>query len=133
MQGIHHVAVFTADYGALAAFYREVFDAEAPAACHEPSVVRAGGAILHVFTTDAVPASFPAAHYHHVALEAADVAHLAVVRERLLARGASDGRVLDFGDHVSVLATDPDGHMVEVLVAKGEPWNPPFAVEPHDA
>lgn len=133
MKGIHHVAVFTADYASLAAFYREVFDADVPDTCHEPSVLRAGEAILHVFSADELPPPWPAAHYHHLALEAPDVERFAVVRERLVTRGASDGRVLDFGDHVSVLSTDPDGHLVEVLLVKGEPWAPPFAVEPHDA
>jgi catechol 2,3-dioxygenase-like lactoylglutathione lyase family enzyme len=56
MRGIHHVAVFTADYGATAAFYREVFDADMPEACTQPSVVRIGGATLHFFERGSITA-----------------------------------------------------------------------------
>jgi hypothetical protein len=38
------------------------------------------------------------------------------VRERLLSRGARDERVINFGDHPNLLATDPEGGMLEVVV-----------------
>ena len=131
MDRLHHVAIFTADYAATAAFYREVFGAEAPDACTQPAVVTFGGATLHIFEHDSIAASWAPAHLHHFAVEARDLDDFVAVRERLLARGACGEEVIDFGLHVSLLATDPDGGMVEVLVPADAREHLPFAVTPH--
>lgn len=132
MDGIHHVAVFTADYAATAAFWREALGAEAPDRCEQPSVVHVGGAILHVFEEAEVAAPEWGAHLHHVALQASDLEEFVAVRERLVAHGASDGRAIDFGaGHVSLIALDPDGGMVEVALIDVDLDALPFDVEPH--
>jgi len=128
---LHHVAIFTADYAATAAFYREVFGAEAAEECTQPSVVTFGGVTLHVFEEASIVSSWSPARLHHFAVEARDLEEFSAVRERLLARGACGEDVIDFGIHVSLLATDPDGGMVEVLVPAGERERLPFAVIPH--
>ncbi len=131
MDRVHHVAIFTADYAATAAFYREVFGAEAAEACTQPSVMTFGGVTLHVFEDASIVSSWSPARLHHFAVEARDLEEFVAVRERLLARGACGEDVIDFGIHVSLLASDPDGGMVEVLVPAGERERLPFAVTPH--
>jgi catechol 2,3-dioxygenase-like lactoylglutathione lyase family enzyme len=128
---VHHVAIFTADYATTAAFYREVFGAEAAAVCTQPSVVTFGGVTLHVFEEASIVSSWSPARLHHFAVQARDLEEFVAVRERLLTRGACAEDVIDFGIHVSLLATDPDGGMVEVLVPAGERERLPFAVTPH--
>ena len=131
MDRLHHVAIFTADYAATAAFYREVFGAVASEECTQPSVVTFGGVTLHVFEREGIVGSWAPARLHHFAVEARDLDDFVAVRERLLARGACGEEVIDFGLHVSLLATDPDGGMVEVLVPPGARAELPFAVTPH--
>jgi catechol 2,3-dioxygenase-like lactoylglutathione lyase family enzyme len=133
MRGLHHVAVFTADYGATAGFYRETFGAKAPTEPLQPSVVDLGGAVLHVFERQGTGADWSPTHLHHFALQAGDLAEFVAIRDRLLARGACDSRVIDFGEHLSVLATDPDGGMVELLVETADRIDLPFAVVSHES
>jgi catechol 2,3-dioxygenase-like lactoylglutathione lyase family enzyme len=128
---VHHLAIFTADYAATAGFYREVFGAEAPDECTQPAVITFGGVTLHVFENESIVSSWAPARLHHFAVEARDLDDFVAVRERLLARGACSEEVIDFGLHVSLLATDPDGGMVEVLVPEEGRADPPFAVTPH--
>jgi len=128
---LYHVAIFTADYAATAAFYREVFGAVASEECTQPSAVTFGGVTLHVFEREGIVSSWAPARLHHFAVEARDLDDFVAVRERLLARGACGEEVIDFGMHVSLLATDPDGGMVEVLVPPGAHAELPFAVTPH--
>src|SRR5262245_42013568 len=133
MDRIHHVAIFSADYAATAAFYREVFGVRVPDECTQPAVFNVGGATLHVFEHGAGHSSCAPAHLHHFALEAGDLDEFVAVRERLRARGACEEEVIDFGvgAHVSLLATDPDGGMLEVLVAVDDRDSLPFPVVPH--
>ena len=131
MDRIHHVAIFTADYGAFAAFWREVFAAELADECTQPSVVRVGGATFHVFESEAGRSSFSPAHLHHFALETGDLDEFVAVRERMLARGACQEEVTDFGDHLSLIGADPDGGMLEVLVAVEDREALPFPVVAH--
>ena len=133
MDRIHHVAVFTADYQATARFYRDVLGAQAPERCAQPSVVQAGGVTLHVFEESTARAEGWGAHLHHIALQATDLEEFIAIRNRLLAGGACDERVVDFGvgEHVSVIATDPDGGMLELVLAVDERDSLPFAVQPH--
>jgi catechol 2,3-dioxygenase-like lactoylglutathione lyase family enzyme len=128
---LHHVAIFTADYAATSAFYRDVFGADAPDECTQPSAVTFGGVTLHVFEEGSIVSSWAPARLHHFAVQARDLDDFVAVRERLLARGACGEDVIDFGLHVSLLATDPDGGMVEVLVPADAGDELPFAVTPH--
>ena len=52
----------------------------------------------------------------HIGLQAADEAAFVEIRRRLMARGASDGFVTDFGRAHSVFFRDPDGLEGEVLL-----------------
>ncbi|MGI8781187.1 MAG: VOC family protein [Solirubrobacteraceae bacterium] len=133
MDRIHHVAIFTPDYATTAEFYRAVLGADAPDRCAQPSVFRIGGVTLHVFEEPSIRGDWSPARLHHFALEASDLEQFVTIRDRLLARGACDERVIDFGvgAHVSLLATDPDGGMLELLVAIDERDSLPFPVEPH--
>ena len=133
MDRIHHAAIFTAGYELTAGFYRDVFGADAPDECGQPSVVRIGGIVLHVFEQDSILGDWSPARLHHIALEAGDLDEFVAVRDKLVARGACDGQVIDFGvgAHLSLLATDPDGGMLEVLVAVDDRSALPFAVVPH--
>jgi hypothetical protein len=53
----------------------------------------------------------------HLALQAASIEAFDEVRGRLIARGASDGFVTDFGPTLSLFFRDPDGLEAEVCVA----------------
>ena len=53
----------------------------------------------------------------HLGLRAATLDDFATIRERLVARGASDGFVTDFGPGLSLFFVDPDGLEAEVCVA----------------
>jgi catechol 2,3-dioxygenase-like lactoylglutathione lyase family enzyme len=128
---IHHVAIFTSSYAATAAFYREIFDAVAPDECTHPSVMTIGGVTLHVFEEPSITSDWSPARLHHVAFLARDLDEFVTVRDRLRARGACGEDVIDFGMHVSLLATDPDGGMLEVMLPPEAGDTLPFAVTPH--
>jgi len=53
----------------------------------------------------------------HLGLEAASKEAFDLIRERLMARGANDGFVTDFGPILSLFFVDPDGLEGEVCVA----------------
>jgi hypothetical protein len=53
----------------------------------------------------------------HLGLEAASLEAFEEIRRRLIARGAADEFVTDFGPLLSLFFTDPDGLEGEVLVA----------------
>ena len=53
----------------------------------------------------------------HLALHAESLGAFETIRDRLIACGASDGFVTDFGPILSVFFRDPDGLECEVCVA----------------
>jgi catechol 2,3-dioxygenase-like lactoylglutathione lyase family enzyme len=125
LRGFNHVAVLTADTDRLHAFYRDVFDA---AVMHDEndgevrfSLVDVGPhARLNVFqivgNTEAqrqVP-MFGRGRLDHIGLEAVSHEAFDEIRNRLIAKGASDGFVTDFGPLLSVFFRDPDGLEGEV-------------------
>jgi catechol 2,3-dioxygenase-like lactoylglutathione lyase family enzyme len=128
MSSLHHVAIRTEDYHRFTSFYEETFGAECPPDCGNPSVVRVGGATLHVFEVERLQPDEGTAHVGHYALELDHMASFARVRERLLAKSATDGIGIDFGEHVSLIFRDPDGFMAEILVRKAEPWDPTLPI-----
>jgi catechol 2,3-dioxygenase-like lactoylglutathione lyase family enzyme len=131
LDGINHVAVLTNDTDRLHAFYREVFDAEIFAdittgeagAPGRLSFVTIGPHTqLNVFEVDGnteaqhqVP-MFGRGRIDHMGLEAASQEAFDLIRERLIARGATDGFVTDFGVAISLFFTDPDGLEGEVAL-----------------
>jgi catechol 2,3-dioxygenase-like lactoylglutathione lyase family enzyme len=132
--GFGHVAQITCDLDRLVRFYREVFDVPfvelpGPDARHGFLLLGTGphpgdlGAMLHVFemsediTGPMPPADvmFRRGRLDHIAIEAADEPALELLRDRLVACGASDGVVRVFGGRfLSIHLVDPDGMHLEV-------------------
>jgi catechol 2,3-dioxygenase-like lactoylglutathione lyase family enzyme len=127
LSGINHVAVLTADTERFLEFYEGVFGAT-----HEvlqegdgfrlTAVWIGSTAELNVFELAGnseherqVP-MFGRGRLDHLALEAASIAAFDEIRDRLRARGASDGFVTDFGHILSLFFRDPDGLEAEVCV-----------------
>ncbi len=130
--GFNHVATLTGDADRLHRFYEEVFDAEVVRDGPELegdgtvrlSVVRIGPwAELNVFQVEGNTEAerqtpmFGRGRLDHFALQAASTEAFETIRERLIARGASDAFVTDFGPVLSVFFRDPDGLEGEVCVA----------------
>ena len=136
LDGFNHVAVLTADTERLQAFYTEVwgvsgFDAEVlrdgPEVDDHPevrmTVIHVGPAAeLNVFqivgNTEAQRQTpiFGRGRLDHLALQAASLEAFETIRDRLIARGAADEFVTDFGPILSVFFRDPDGLECEVCV-----------------
>jgi catechol 2,3-dioxygenase-like lactoylglutathione lyase family enzyme len=127
LSGINHVAVMTNDTDRFVEFYRGVFDATHEVIQEQDgfrmTIVYVGpSAELNVFeladNTEAdrqVP-MFGRGRLDHLALQAGSVETFDEIRDRLMARGASDGFVTDFGHLLSVFFRDPDGLEAEVCV-----------------
>jgi catechol 2,3-dioxygenase-like lactoylglutathione lyase family enzyme len=127
LAGINHVAVLTRDTERLHVFYREVFDATV---FHDQrdgglrlSIVTIGPATeLNVFEiagnteADRQTPMFGRGRIDHVGLLAASHEAFDEIRRRLIARGATDGFVTDFGIALSLFFRDPDGLEGEVCL-----------------
>ena len=143
LNGLNHVAILTKDTERLHAFYREVFDATSRMNDAVPDADRVRMSFidigpfqeLNVFevqgNTEAdrqVP-MFGRGRIDHLALHAESLEAFETIRERLIARGAADEFVTDFGPILSVFFRDPDGLECEVCVpnpdAKPGVSNPP--------
>lgn len=127
VSGINHVAVLTTDLARFVAFYREVFDLpllfEEAAPGFRHAILRAGEASwLHPAEVTgnphgvALPDMFARGHLDHVALTAASAEAFARLREELVSRGASDGKVEDLGAFHALWFRDPDGMRGEVAL-----------------
>jgi catechol 2,3-dioxygenase-like lactoylglutathione lyase family enzyme len=141
--GFNHVAVLTSDTERLQAFYTEVFDAEVmrdgPVTGRPDfrlTIIYVGPtAELNVFEITGNTESqrqtpmFGRGRLDHLALQAESLEAFETIRDRLMARGAADDFVTDFGPMLSVFFTDPDGLECEVCVtnpdAKPGVHNPP--------
>lgn len=131
LSGFNHVAVLTHDIDRLQRFYVDVFDAEiigdAPGPPEDSgvrlSIIRIGPhAELNVFCIDGnteadrqVP-MFGRGRLDHLALMAGSIEAFDTIRERLMARGAADDFVTDFGEVLSLFFRDPDGLECECCV-----------------
>jgi catechol 2,3-dioxygenase-like lactoylglutathione lyase family enzyme len=127
LDGINHVAVMTGDTDRLLEFYGAVFDATSEVLRDDDEVkltiVDVGPTQeLNVFEIKGnteherqVP-MFGRGRLDHLALQAASIDAFDTIRERLMARGASDGFVTDFGHVLSIFFRDPDGLEAEVCV-----------------
>jgi catechol 2,3-dioxygenase-like lactoylglutathione lyase family enzyme len=128
LNGFNHVALLTNDTDRLATFYREVFDAHVDGQAEEnPHVqltfIRVGeSAELNVFQVvgnseaDRQTPMFGRGRIDHLGLQAASLEAFEEIRNRLMARGAADDFVTDFGPILSVFFRDPDGLEGEVCV-----------------
>lgn len=131
LKGLNHVAVITNDTARLAAFYSEVFDAEVVRDGAEfpdgsgprLSIIKIGEwSELNVFEiegnteADRQTPMFGRGRLDHLALQAASIDAFDAIRERLMARGAADDFVTDFGPMLSIFFRDPDGLECEVCV-----------------
>jgi catechol 2,3-dioxygenase-like lactoylglutathione lyase family enzyme len=127
VSGINHIALLTADLDRFVAFYREVFDMpllfeeSTPAFRH--AILRSGtDSWLHPASVvasphgAALPDMFKRGHLDHLGLTAASPQAFTVVRERLLERGASDGRIEDLGAFHALWFRDPDGMRGELCL-----------------
>ena len=130
-RGLHHVATITNDSDRLQTFYREVFDAVVASDGSEfpggngprLTIIMIGEFCeLNVFEIDGnteadrqVP-MFGRGRLDHFALRAASLAAFEEIRDRLMARGAADDFVTDFGSMLSIFFRDPDGLEGEVCV-----------------
>ena len=131
LKGLNHVAVLTNDASRLNDFYRDVFEAEILRDGSEfpegqgprLSIIKIGDwAELNVFQipgntqADHQTPMFERGRLDHLALQAASLEDFESIRERLMARGAADDFVTDFGTMLSIFFRDPDGLECEVCV-----------------
>jgi catechol 2,3-dioxygenase-like lactoylglutathione lyase family enzyme len=131
LKGLNHVATLTNDIARVQEFYVGVFDAEILRDGSEMpdgtgprmTIIKIGPwAELNVFqiegNTEAdrqVP-MFGRGRIDHLALQAESIESFDEIRERLMARGAADDFVTDFGPMLSIFFRDPDGLECEVCV-----------------
>ena len=142
VDGFNHVAILTKDMDRLHRFYSDVFDSThqhvegGPDGPFWMTVIVVGpGRELNVFQmagnseADRQVPMFGRGRIDHLALQAASFESFSEIRSRLMAQGASDGFVTDFGPVLSVFFRDPDGLECEVCVdnpeAKPGVHNPP--------
>ena len=146
LDGVNHVAILTSDTDRLHAFYQEVFDATIGA----DQEMGPGGRLsfvhigphseLNVFQLDGnteaerqVP-MFERGRIDHMGLQASSIESFDEIRRRLMARGATDGFVTDFGPILSLFFIGPDGLEGEVCVgnpnAQPGVFNPPGTPAP---
>jgi catechol 2,3-dioxygenase-like lactoylglutathione lyase family enzyme len=127
LDGINHVAIITEDTDRFVRFYEEVFDAKVSSREEIPpgtlTMVDVGPRTeLNVFELrdgrDAQVRGSMFSHgpIDHMGLQAANRDAFVEIRRRLMAHGASDGFVTDFGRSHSIFFVDPDGLEGEVLL-----------------
>jgi catechol 2,3-dioxygenase-like lactoylglutathione lyase family enzyme len=141
LDGVNHVAVLTRDTERLSRFYTDIFDAPAARTIEQQAGFRLSlidigdGRELNVFEIDGNAEAqrqtpmFGRGRLDHVGLQATSLEAFEEIRRRLMACGAADDFVTDFGPVFSLFFVDPDGLEGEVLVANpdAEPdvFNPP--------
>jgi catechol 2,3-dioxygenase-like lactoylglutathione lyase family enzyme len=131
LKGLNHVAVITNDTARLIDFYQEVFEAEILRDGSEfpdgtgprLTIIKIGDwSELNVFEIDGNTQAdhqtpmFGRGRLDHLALQAASLEAFEDIRDRLMARGAADDFVTDFGFMLSLFFRDPDGLECEVCV-----------------
>jgi catechol 2,3-dioxygenase-like lactoylglutathione lyase family enzyme len=129
LNGVNHVAILTKDTDRFVAFYRDVFDASVDGQQTEGDEVKltfvkiGESAEINLFQVagnaeaDRQTPMFGRGRIDHLGLQAASLEAFEEIRNRLMARGAADDFVTDFGPILSLFFTDPDGLEGEVCVA----------------
>lgn len=124
--GINHVAVLTRDLDRFADFYCAVLGADVIFDATEPvigrhAMLRIGtDSVLHAIEAPdsphakASPALMDRGHLDHLGINVPTFEALLEIRGRLVAHGATDGTITDFGPMQSVWFEDPDGMGCEV-------------------
>lgn len=130
LDGINHVAVLSHDVGRLGRFYESVFGAVVgETRDHGPGETMTNisigpATVLNVFVIDGNSEAdrqtpmWGRGRIDHLGLSAASDEAFEAIRTRLIACGASDGKINDFGSEFSIFFRDPDGLEGEVLVEK---------------
>jgi catechol 2,3-dioxygenase-like lactoylglutathione lyase family enzyme len=127
LSGVDHVAVLTADTDRLVDFYGRMFDSTAETFQQDDgfrlTMIDVGPtAELNVFQIEGNSEAerqtpmFGRGRLDHLALEADSIEAFETIRDRLVAEGASDGFVTDFGPVLSLFFRDPDGLECEVCL-----------------
>ena len=128
LAGVNHVAVLTNDTDRLCRFYAEMFGATVGGEVLDGGLrltfLDIGPGIeLNVFQIEGNQEAerqtpmFGRGRLDHFGLQAASIEAFDEIRDRLMAAGASDGFVTDFGPILSLFFRDPDGLESEVCVA----------------
>jgi len=141
LNGFNHVAILTADTERFVDFYREVFGAEVLGSQRMGdegllTFVKVGEqAEINLFEVagnreaERQTPMFGRGRIDHVGLQAGSLESFEEARRRLIARGAADEFVTDFGPVLSLFFRDPDGLEGEVCVANPDAlpgvFNPP--------
>lgn len=128
--GLDHVATITNDADGLIDFYTEMFEAtverDGPEFPGGPRMVilnLGSSTELNVFEIDGNQEAdrqtpmFGRGRLDHLGLQADSLDSFDEIRRRLMARGANDGVVTEFGRKISLFFRDPDAMECEVLVA----------------
>jgi catechol 2,3-dioxygenase-like lactoylglutathione lyase family enzyme len=142
VSGLNHAAIVTTDLERLVAFYVDVFDldtVEVPAPPGTRSTIvrlteTTGLAIMEMTGNPHGSGSVEMlrrGHLDHIAIEASSPAALAVLRDRLVARGASDGTINDYGALLSVYFVDPDGMGCEACWIRDPLFTDAHAPQPY--
>lgn len=129
LQGIDHVATITGNGDKLKQFYIDVFGAtierdgpEYPGGPRMIIINLAEGTELNVFEiddntqADKQTPMFGRGRIDHIGLHAANLDTFSQIRDRLIAKGASDHIVTEFGRKLSIFFRDTDQMEGEVLV-----------------
>jgi catechol 2,3-dioxygenase-like lactoylglutathione lyase family enzyme len=129
LDGVNHRAVLTRDTERLSRFSTQIFESPPARAIEQQpgfklSLIDIGaGRELNVFEIDGhaevdrrTP-MFGRGRLDHVGFQAASIEAFEEIRRRLIACGAADDFVTDFGPVLSLFFTDPDGLEGEVVVA----------------
>lgn len=127
VHGLNHVAVMTDDLDRFIAFYTEIFELDLlfreDAEGFRHAILRLGpDAWLHPAEVRdcahglAGSQMFARGRLDHLALTASSPESFARVRERLVARGASEGVVEDLGAFHALWFTDRDGMRGELVL-----------------
>lgn len=141
LDGFNHVAILTSDTARFVEFYADVFDAKVLGEQRMGdegvlTFVEIGpGREINLFEVKGNGEArrqtpmFGRGRIDHLGLQASSLEAFDEIRRRLLARGAADEFVTDFGQVLSVFFRDPDGLEGEVCVANPDAvpgkFNPP--------
>ena len=139
VSAVNHIALMTAGLDRAVDFYQRVFGAEVLARAEgQPRkcfLKLTQDTNLHMFERPQAAARptddpFDEGSINHFALQARHPEAFIAIRAKLIADGRATEAVYDAPGLYTMLATDPDGLLIEVLVPKQPAWTPPFATEP---
>lgn len=128
LDGFNHVAIITADTARFVGFYRDVFGAKVigEQRMGDEGVLTfvevGGGREINLFEVAGNAEArrqtpmFGRGRIDHLGFQAASLESFEEIRRRLIARGAADEFVTDFGPVLSLFFRDPDGLEAEVCV-----------------